>query len=319
MSDPTSGIDPQERWQVVDERRWTWVAIDTRLLIDNLIDGPAYMIYAGLVWHARQGDQAAWPSLATLASYPGVSTTRARQAIRQLVNAGYITLRDRPGEANVYVIVDLRDGPKPPGRNPWNRPPSDPEGVDQSGPRDYSGDLGGRPGGPEGPQARDYPPPDGPGTPSDPEGVLSTTPSDPGGDPLRSRGGSSTQNQRTTPQTPARFAAPHGVRSRRNAGQGLSRGQVQAPQPRGAVTAARDRAITLARNQAGLIRTGDITRDDLSAAVRTECRKTGLLDRVETEQVVQSALSAVDEVLTRGPQDALATAAPTPVEGDHTS
>lgn len=312
--------DRDERWMVIDERRWTFVQMDTRLLADRDVDSVAQSVYNGLSWHANRSDEA-WPSIATLAGYACVSANRARQGIRALITAGYITERARAGQSNAYVLVDLRKGPRPPGPSPWGTPP-DPGGVDQSGPRDYSPDLGGPPGASQGPQARDYSPPEGSGTPSDPEGVLSTAPSDPGGDPSTTWRGSSTQNQRTTPLPPAGFAAPSGRRSRRSPGQGLSRGQNQAPAPKPAVTAARDRAITLARNQAGLIRAGDMTRDDLSTAVRTECRKTGLLDRVETEQVVQAALTTVDEVLTRGAQDALAAvraAAPTPVEGDPTS
>ena len=261
----------EERWIVVDARRFSWIAIDTRLLADDMIDAYAGWVYCGLVWHARTDSGEARCGNDTLAGYAKCSLNRARQAVRDLVRAGYVKVTERPGKPNLVHLVDMRDMPAPAGPSPWTSTPPPGGGVERSSARANSQVSGGPQTASEGPLTRADSPEADPPTPPPRGGVLSTTPPARGGDPSTRWRGTTPQNERTTPLPPAGFDAHRAGRNRskRTAESARDLGADQG-QPDD-MTAAVERARTLAATWARVNEADRPAPEDLAARIRRDC------------------------------------------------
>lgn len=91
--------------------RWFWV--DNRIVWRLLpsIGSDAFSVYCALVSFASDGDQKAWPSLATLSKITGLCERTVRKSIRILIQHGLIAMAPsyRPNgsqSTNIYYILD---------------------------------------------------------------------------------------------------------------------------------------------------------------------------------------------------------------------
>jgi hypothetical protein len=64
------------------------------------IGGTAKLLLIGIANH--EGDGGAWPAMATLARYAGVTDRNARKMMKRLIELGFVEAASRDGQTNVY-------------------------------------------------------------------------------------------------------------------------------------------------------------------------------------------------------------------------
>lgn len=314
MAERDEPVDDQEaggdRWLVVDERRWDFIMMTTRVLHDRSLDAYGIAAYAGLAAHADRASGQTWCSLETIAKYLVCSLTTAREAIRCaaarnpskrdlpcskapkmcLVHAGYIRVTDRPGRSAMIVLVDSKElpGPAAPGT------PTPDGGVDGSGARANSQVTDGPETGSERPLARAKSDAAPPPTPVGGAGVSSTTPAPATGDPSSRRRGTRPRNETATPLPPAGFDAPRSGRNRVNDRAEFARANGSDQGGCSAMTAALGRARTLGSNMAALWRAGEVDEDYVAASIRRDCANALARGQaIDTDTVVAAGLTAL--------------------------
>lgn len=110
--------------EIRDSRNTGWFWIDTRVLKEHGADlGPhALAIYMALAAHADNNTSKCFPGVSTLAESVGISTRRARTALRKLEEIGLIHTQTRPGRSSVYTLLsvssDGQGAPRPSAGDP---------------------------------------------------------------------------------------------------------------------------------------------------------------------------------------------------------
>lgn len=99
-------------WLGEDHRRWDHVRIHLALLHDPAVGANEQAIYLGLAMHAELGSGTSFPSLETLAGYAKCSVKTARRAVFALRDANWISIQERPGSSNVYLLLPPPPLPK---------------------------------------------------------------------------------------------------------------------------------------------------------------------------------------------------------------
>lgn len=90
---------------------WTFAQVPIALITDKAISDGARVLFAYLVW--RQGThRAAWPSMARIAADLGISASTARRRIQELEDRGWLTVEERVGTSNLYMLHAERHGCK---------------------------------------------------------------------------------------------------------------------------------------------------------------------------------------------------------------
>lgn len=92
-------------WLGEDQRRWDHVRVHVCLLKDPRLGAEELAVYIGLAAHAELASGRSFPSQATLGAYAGLSDRTVRRVIDVLVEALYLRVEERPGKANVYVLL----------------------------------------------------------------------------------------------------------------------------------------------------------------------------------------------------------------------
>lgn len=111
---PKRGPQPRTATHRLPEDMGAAVWINTAVLWAGL-SPRAFMMYMALASYtnAKHDDpNLCWPSVTTLAKKLGISTRQAQRALGELAACGFVRVEERPGESNLYRLVNRQWPPK---------------------------------------------------------------------------------------------------------------------------------------------------------------------------------------------------------------